>query len=209
VLGAVPRRAVEFAAGRALARAALADLGAPVGPIGVGVRREPLWPQGIVGSITHCEGFAAAVTARRQHVEAVGIDAEPARRVLPTALIRNTSSAAERASAGALGPFGPLVVFCAKEATFKAWYPLTGRWLGFQDVVIGLMPSDRRFTVRVLREDPIGLSGAVGHWQVKEEFLVTTLVLLADRCGTSGESRAGLGQPSWASRPSPEHVRRG
>src|SRR5208282_5779110 len=55
----VPKRAQEFAAGRVCARRALAELGVVDFPLRVGEDREPLWPEGTVGSITHTTGFCA------------------------------------------------------------------------------------------------------------------------------------------------------
>ena len=63
VAGAVTKRREEFAAGRNAARAALAGLGPPPCPLLRAGRRAPAWPQGIVGSITHCSGFCCAVVA--------------------------------------------------------------------------------------------------------------------------------------------------
>ncbi len=42
----------------------------------VGSYREPLWPRGIVGSLTHCEGYCAVVAAREERVAGLGVDAE-------------------------------------------------------------------------------------------------------------------------------------
>jgi 4'-phosphopantetheinyl transferase EntD len=61
--GAVDSRLREFATGRSCARQALAGLGLAPAPILRGAKREPLWPAGIVGSITHCRGYRAAAVA--------------------------------------------------------------------------------------------------------------------------------------------------
>ena len=73
---AVPRRRAEFAAGRRCARAALARIGIPPAPLLRGEDREPLWPDGAVGSITHCAGYVAAAVAATEVMLSVGIDAE-------------------------------------------------------------------------------------------------------------------------------------
>jgi 4'-phosphopantetheinyl transferase EntD len=74
---AVPARRREFRTGRACARRCLERLGRPPGPIGCGPRGEPLWPTGVVGSITHCAGLRACAVAPAAAVRALGIDAEP------------------------------------------------------------------------------------------------------------------------------------
>ncbi len=74
---AVPKRRNDFATARACARRAMGRLG--LEPVAVlhGKRGMPLWPEGIVGSLTHCEGYRAAALARAGDVLSLGIDAEP------------------------------------------------------------------------------------------------------------------------------------
>ncbi|RBP64935.1 4'-phosphopantetheinyl transferase EntD [Brevibacterium sanguinis] len=95
VAGAVPRRRAEFATVRACARTALARIGHPPVPILPGSRREPLWPAGIVGSMTHCEGLCAAAVARHTQFASVGIDAEP-NLCLPADVLPQVSLGEER-----------------------------------------------------------------------------------------------------------------
>jgi len=71
-----PARQREFAAGRACARRAMRELGVPGGPVLRGLRRAPLFPDGVVGSITHTNGFCAAAVARSASFAGVGLDAE-------------------------------------------------------------------------------------------------------------------------------------
>ena len=135
----VAKRRNEFITVRYCARLALADIGVPPAPILKGDKGEPCWPDGVVGSLTHCEGYRGAVVGRREQVRSVGIDAEP-HGVLPKGVLEAISLPAERHEIGALGSQSPLhwdrILFCAKEATYKAWFPLTHRWLGFEDAHI-------------------------------------------------------------------------
>ncbi|MFL5884840.1 MAG: 4'-phosphopantetheinyl transferase, partial [Thermoleophilaceae bacterium] len=75
VARAVAKRRNEFVTGRALARRALSTLGVAPVAIGRGARGQPLWPGGIVGSITHCRGYRACAVARFDEIASVGIDA--------------------------------------------------------------------------------------------------------------------------------------
>jgi len=81
---ATPARRYEFALGRRCAREALALLGGPRVAIPVGRFRDPVWPFGYVGSITHCRGFCAAAAARTPPgnsscgIRGIGLDSEPA-----------------------------------------------------------------------------------------------------------------------------------
>lgn len=77
VVRSVAKRRNEFVTVRHCARLAMRDLGVPPSPILKGGKGEPLWPEGVVGSLTHCEGYRGAVVARSAAVRSVGIDAEP------------------------------------------------------------------------------------------------------------------------------------
>lgn len=179
VARAIPRRQAEFAAGRTLARLALADLGVEAGAIGMGPRREPVWPDGVVGSITHCAGFAAAAVASTSDIASLGIDAEPAGRRLSEGVIVRVCHDSERRQVEALGEVGPLVVFSAKEAVYKAWYPVAARWLGFEHVDVDVDVDGGAFAVRPRVDDPVGLAHGVGRWAVRDGFVMTALVIPA------------------------------
>lgn len=143
-LGAVaPKRRREFARGRACARAALGRLGYRAEPLLAGSRREPLWPPGVVGSITHTEGYCAAAVAQRCDLAAVGIDVE-IDEPLPSELLSLVCVDEERVwlNAEPRETFWARVLFSAKESVYKTWYPLTRRWLGFQDVAITIAGAD-------------------------------------------------------------------
>jgi 4'-phosphopantetheinyl transferase EntD len=73
---AVEKRRQEFATVRHCARLALAELGVAPAPILPGIRGAPIWPDGIVGSMTHCTGYRAAAVGRTTQVGGIGIDAE-------------------------------------------------------------------------------------------------------------------------------------
>ena len=73
----VAKRRNEFITVRHCARIALGELGVPPVPILKGEKGEPCWPDGVVGSLTHCAGYRGAVVGRSAAVRSVGIDAEP------------------------------------------------------------------------------------------------------------------------------------
>lgn len=117
---ASPERLAEFRTARSCAREALRMLGEPTASIPVGAGRAPVWPVGIVGSITHCVGYRAAVVAKREHVLAVGIDAEPDA-PLPPGIGEATFTATETAAIRGLpaGTNWDRLLFGAKESIFK------------------------------------------------------------------------------------------
>lgn len=182
----VPKRRNEFITVRYCARQALVDLGMEPVPILKGDKGEPCWPDGIVGSLTHCEGFRGAAVGRRAEIRSLGIDAEP-HDVLPNGVLDAISLPVERHELQALpdGVHWDRVLFCAKEATYKAWYPLTHRWLGFEDAHI-TFDIDRSgqsgtFTSEILI-DPAAESGPpltalAGRWSVQNGIALTGIVL--------------------------------
>jgi 4'-phosphopantetheinyl transferase EntD len=181
VVRSVAKRRNEFVTVRYCARLALEELGQPPVPILKGEKGEPCWPDGVVGSLTHCAGFRGAVVGRDADVRSVGIDAEP-HDVLPDGVLDAVSLPAERVELAALPRelHWDRILFCAKEATYKAWYPLTKRWLGFEDAHISF-DSDGGFVSRILI-DPAALSGPPltelrGRWSVTGGLVLTAIVL--------------------------------
>ena len=182
----VDTRRSEFVTARHCARVALEKLGVPPAPILKGDKGEPQWPDGVVGSLTHTRGYRGAVVGRSAVVRSVGIDAEP-HDVLPDGVLNAISLPAERHEIGALptGLHWDRILFCAKEATYKAWFPLTSRWLGFEDAHITFQVDATgvtgSFVSRILI-DPAARSGPpltelVGRWSVADGLALTAIVL--------------------------------
>jgi 4'-phosphopantetheinyl transferase EntD len=182
----VAKRRNEFITVRYCARQALGELGVPPVPILKGDKGEPCWPDGIVGSLTHCEGYRGAVVGRLAQVRSVGIDAEP-HGVLPDGVLDAISLPVERAELRDLpsGVHWDRVLFCAKEATYKAWFPLTKRWLGFEDAHIVFdvdgTGTAGRFVSTILI-DPAAehgppLTTLPGRWSVRDGLVLTAIVL--------------------------------
>lgn len=137
VARAVGSRRAEYATVRHCARRALAELGLPPAPILSGPKREPLWPAGVRGSLTHCAGYRAAALAHEDAIGSLGIDAEP-HGPLTEGVFDLVTRPDERAGLDACAQAHPAIhwgrlLFSAKESVYKAWFPLTGSWLGFED----------------------------------------------------------------------------
>jgi 4'-phosphopantetheinyl transferase EntD len=145
VAGAVPERRREFATVRYCARKALRRIGVPAVAMPPDADRAPRWPRGVVGSMTHCVGYRAAAVARSEELCALGIDAEP-HAAVPDAALDVILRDEERRRLVALADADPglhwdRILFCAKEAVYKAWFPLTRRWLDFADVSTTVYPD--------------------------------------------------------------------
>jgi 4'-phosphopantetheinyl transferase EntD len=195
VARAVPKRVAEFATGRACARRALAELAITDFPLRVGADREPLWPEGITGSITHTTGFCGVVAARKTRVLSLGIDAELASAV-QRRLWRQVATEeeaqwleglqVERAATMAS------VLFSAKEAFFKCQFPLTREWLNFGDVSVRIGRRD----LRVEPERPLALEGLVaapwiGRYALEGPLVVSGLALPARLAVSNSTARKG------------------
>jgi len=186
VAKSVAKRRNEFVTVRHCARVALGELGFPPVPILKGDKGQPCWPDGIVGSLTHTRGYRGAVVGRSSVVRSVGIDAEP-HGVLPDGVLNAVSLPVERHEIGVLpgGLHWDRILFCAKEATYKVWFPLTERWLGFEDahITFAVDPSGVTGTfVSQILIDPAARSGPplkelAGRWSVGGGLVLTAIVL--------------------------------
>jgi 4'-phosphopantetheinyl transferase EntD len=183
------KRQAEFGAGRAVAHAALGELGIPAGPVLPGRAGEPLWPTGVVGSLTHCAGYRACAVARDTDLAAIGIDAEPSR-ALPDRVLAAVAGDAERSRIADLCAADPgvpwdLLLFCAKESVYKAWFGVTGIRLEFGGMRVGLTGTGR-FTAQVAGE-----TGVNGRWLVRAGLVLTAATVSAPGRTVSAGARAG------------------
>lgn len=185
---AVDKRRREFTTARVCARAALVQLGLSAGPIPTGERGEPRWPTGVVGSITHCAGYRACAVARSAEVMTIGIDAEP-HAPLPDGLLGDIARPEEMSALSTLRRVEAHVhwdrlLFSAKEAIYKAWFPLTRRGLGFEDALLQVDPNAGTFSARVLVPVPEIAAGRLasfsGRWTVCEGLLLTAVTVEAE-----------------------------
>lgn len=174
-----PERLREFALGRACARRALERLGLG-GPVRRGPDRAPVWPEGVVGTITHTDALCAAAVARHSTARALGLDAEQDTPLSARAAARICTEA-ERAHLGSL-PAAPAcgwpkVVFSAKESFYKAWYTIAATGLGFRDVELRFDPEGMRFEAVLLRDDKPGPRRAEGRFALEPPHVLTAVVV--------------------------------
>jgi 4'-phosphopantetheinyl transferase EntD len=185
---AVLKRAQEFAAGRLCARRALAQFGIVDFPIRVAGDRQPIWPDHMVGSITHTAGFCAAVVAERRGTGAVGLDSEVVGdvngEIWPSICVPDETAwlaslpATQRAAAVTL-------IFSAKEAFYKCQYPVVRESLDFRDVSVEAAAwgaSSGAFTIHPARNIAIAKDLTVplqGRYLFHEQFVTAGMALAA------------------------------
>jgi 4'-phosphopantetheinyl transferase EntD len=185
---AVPKRVREFAAGRLCARRALEEFGVTGFPVCVAEDRQPIWPDQLLGSITHTAGFCAAAVAERSHCIAVGMDSETVGDVTPdiwpticgpseAGWIRSLPAASQDAAI--------TLIFSAKEAFYKCQYPLTREWLNFHDLIVepswiasGEAEVSVRATRRIAFEEHARLPMS-GRYRLHERFVSVGFALPA------------------------------
>ncbi len=148
VSAAVECRKIEFHAGRAAAHAAMTALDMPSQPVLMADDRAPIWPEGITGSISHSQTACVAAVGTTSEWAGIGVDLEEAAPLDPL-LIVEVCTKAERQWLGQqpVGERGLMakLIFSAKEATYKAQYPVTGRLFGFEGVELSIDRKRSRF----------------------------------------------------------------
>lgn len=165
---AVSKRKNEFRAGRLCAHDALGALNVPFASLLTGPDREPLWPEGIVGSISHSNVLCVAAVARRSELVAIGIDTE-LDEALPEPLIPKICTPAE-----AKRPLHKQV-FSAKEATYKCLHPSVKKFFGFHAAEVEF--HGEAFQVRLLIDLPPYKRGSrfFGRHRTENGLIATVL----------------------------------
>ncbi|WP_052265242.1 4'-phosphopantetheinyl transferase superfamily protein [Ruegeria sp. ANG-R] len=178
------KRRNEFTVGREAARAAMIDLGLQPAAISMGPDRAPIWPAGLTGSISHCNHAAVALVANINRNLSIGVDIEETTPLDPT--IWETVLTSEELRWLAAQPKnsrGDIAkqMFSAKEAVYKAQYPLTETFLSFQDVSLA---QNRQGFVATARGPEIRLKPQQVFCEVFET-LVVSIVACPIRQGVS------------------------
>ncbi|HEY4303867.1 MAG TPA: 4'-phosphopantetheinyl transferase superfamily protein [Gemmatimonadaceae bacterium] len=170
-------RVASFLAGRYCAERALKAAGSEETMVEVGDEREPVWPRGFVGSITHTATFAGAVVARENGIVGIGIDTEDVLSAAQSDSVRQTV-APEFSAINFVGlhgdPQGDALamscVFSAKESIYKCLHPLVREFFEFSDVSVTTV--DRvRGTMHAVLNRPLG--NFPRHWPLEARFIAS------------------------------------
>jgi 4'-phosphopantetheinyl transferase EntD len=171
-------RRQEFTQGRHCAHQAIIALGFPASPIGRGAVGEPIWPVEIIGSITHCRAYRAAAVAKRDDFYSIGIDAE-IHENLPAEILAEITQREElafiTASSDVKTSWG-CVLFSAKESVYKALFPLTNKWLGFDEVTVTFDRDHSQFSARISPAVEVNghpLESLSGRYKIANGLVVT------------------------------------
>lgn len=173
---------------RSCARRALARLGYPAQPLVPGPQREPVWPPGLVGSLTHCDGYRAAAVARAADLASLGIDAE-VHEPLPEGVRDLVTVADEQRMLRELLDERPdiawdRILFSAKESVYKAWYALAHTWLDFTECKMRIDAHTGLFVGQLLVPGPQLKAGCpdrfAGRWRADGTHVLTAVHVPAE-----------------------------
>ncbi len=178
---AVPKRRRDFQAGRTCARRALGIIGVENAAIPVGERRQPIWPSGYTGSITHTKGYCAATVAKLTDCQNIGIDAElntPLNsQVVPT-ILRKTEQMhihdLEKTHNSHLNL--DKVIFSAKESIYKAFFPMYEVYLGFLEAELTLDLENMSFSARIHQKKKDIRRSYNGSFCTDSEYVYTSVI---------------------------------
>ena len=134
-------RKEHYRSGRICAGEVLSKLGARGQPVLRDPQtREPLWPEGISGAITHSGNWAAAAAGKTSDVSGIGIDLEDLERQVDSRISRHVCIPEEQKWLQECGEDcleqNLKIIFSAKESIFKAFFPYTRTYLHFHDARI-------------------------------------------------------------------------
>jgi 4'-phosphopantetheinyl transferase EntD len=178
--GAVPSRQCEFIGGRQCARTAVEELGVISQEILKDAEGLPIWPAGLVGSISHSRGLCGAVVGSRDRYSCIGLDIERTDRLSDSAL-RRVMHPKERECLGQSQWVGS-VLFSAKEAFFKAQYPVYGRKPTFHDLILSIYADEGSLRVEGIDHMDATMQSIVRRMEFRffsQDAYVITVCLLA------------------------------
>lgn len=198
VRAAGDKRRNEFTTVRGCARRALARMGLPPRPVLPDAHGAPRWPAGVIGSMTHCNGYRAVALARTSDVTTLGIDAET-NGPLPHGVLESIAAPEEQALVRNLLRTRPEIhwgrlLFSMKEAIYKSWYPLTGQRPDFGDALITFSADSPVFTASLHCPHAPQITRAEGRWLHRDGLLVTAVArrLPVAAVSTGGPDRAAM-----------------
>src|SRR3990167_5268437 len=184
---AVDKRKREFRAGRHAAHALFRQVGADCPALLRGMQREPGWPAGWTGSISHTSGICMAAIAATSKYASLGVDVEQATPLKPDILdmICSKDEQAHLRDIARLSGIGVALdklVFSAKESAHKTYFPLNAHTLDFLDARIELDWGSKSFNAFILNPEasPRRLIRQLqGRFLFYGEWVVTCIALPA------------------------------
>ena len=182
VADAIPARQREFAAGRAAARAAMAQLGMKPAAILTSADRAPIWPAGVVGSISHTDGFCIAALCHSADAQSLGVDIEDAAPLDQDLIPMICSQVEQDRIAGPEAGHLAKLIFSAKEAAYKAQYSISGLLFDFDQLDVTLEQGNGSFVATFVKSAAPFKAGDTlpGRFVYVADHLVTAVAIGQD-----------------------------
>jgi 4'-phosphopantetheinyl transferase EntD len=180
IANAVEKRRREYAMGRLCARRALAHFGVTGFPLVAGSDRAPIWPEHLVGSVSHCTDLCAVAVALKKRFAGIGLDVEfakPLERGLFRLVLTDREMSALSRYADREARLRAKVIFSAKESVFKCLYPLIRRFIDFRECNVALLEGGV-FTASVRPEVP-EVEPLRGRFFVEGVHIITGTTIVA------------------------------
>jgi 4'-phosphopantetheinyl transferase EntD len=178
---ACTKKRTEFVLGRTAVRQALRELGEKYAPVLRGGYGEPLWPDGILGSITHCWPWAVALVVRSGRPFAIGIDLESLEKTGRADISRVICTAAELdwVRHGSSSNKRLAMIFSAKETVYKGFHRFCRQYIDFQDVELSWLTERQSFAVSFLGGTKLqfpSLRGCEVHCRCFDDFVFSCMI---------------------------------
>jgi 4'-phosphopantetheinyl transferase EntD len=176
-------RRAEFHIGRTCARRAMARFDRDMEPVSIGHDRAPIWPRGVVGSITHCPGYCAAAVADTANILGLGIDAE-IWTGFPACISSDIANAEEYRSGADLSLGDSIfhcLLFSAKESIFKAINPLINEFFDYRSVSLSLNLLKNSFSISSTKVDNLKpyIDCLSGKYMISRQYILTSALVIA------------------------------
>lgn len=180
------KRRKEFTAGRQGARQLLRRYGINNFPLLQGDNREPIWPKGVIGSISHCDNFCVVITSKSTRIRGLGVDIEPydslSRDVEDLICTMAEKKWIESMSMEAESVHWSKIIFSAKESSYKCIYPLVKKFVDFQEAEIKLDYKMNKFDVHAYQKYENARFSLTFHkikglFMIKDQFLLTVAMI--------------------------------
>ncbi len=176
------KRLKDFSTGRYCARKALANIGCEKAEILMSNDKQPIWPTGHVGSISHSNSLAGAIVSKDSLIRSIGLDIETIGKIKPEMwrlLYTEAESEFLNTFTGEALAYHTTLLFGFKESFYKLQYPLTKTFLNFTDVEVKYFGN--KFELQVLKDfsGKQMLSGTIHlHYVLKKNQLITLCYLV-------------------------------
>ena len=154
---AVQKRRIDFANGRICAKKALARTGINKFPLTMSKDRSPIWPDNIVGSISHTKGYCGVAIALKKDAKSIGLDIECDNRLSKKCWYLTCTKEELRQIESLPDDMQntlATLIFSAKECFYKCQYPISKSWSGFHDAILrtDLALEDGKFEIELQNE---------------------------------------------------------